>query len=351
MKPTGPKGVPGTGPYSVASRSSSRLVLVRNPYFREWSAAAQPDGYPDRIVWTLTGTPDEQTTAVEQGRADLVQQPPVTRYDQLATLHTAQLHVFPTAGTFALFLNTRIPPFNKLAVRRALNYAIDRGKVPAAFGGTENASVTCQILPVGTPGFQPRCPYTQRPGTSWSAPNLALARRLVASSGTHGARVAVYAPTPARPGQLEVAQLGVAALDRLGYRARLKLVPHDVYFGTVMDPRTRAQAGFIGVFADYPAASDMLSAFTCQAAANGNPSASQLCDHGLDRAIDHALAAQTADLPSAKAAWAHIDAQVTALAPWVPLATPRSIVFVSRRVGDVQVHPEFGPLVDQLWVR
>ena len=45
-------GVPGTGPYMIQSYKKSRLVLVRNPRFREWSAAAQPNGYPDRIVVT-----------------------------------------------------------------------------------------------------------------------------------------------------------------------------------------------------------------------------------------------------------------------------------------------------------
>jgi YVTN family beta-propeller protein len=344
-------GVPGTGPYLIERHTASQLVLVRNPHFREWSTAAQPDGYADRIVWTLSGTGDQQTTAVEHGRADLVQQPPLNRFGELETRYTAQLHAFPTAGTFGLFLNTRLAPFDELAVRRALNDAIDRRKVSAAFGGPESGSVTCQILPVGTPGYRPRCPYTRHPGSPQSAPNLALARRLVARSGTRGETVAVYSPSPPRPGQLALVQLGVAALDRLGYHAYVKKVPHNVYFQTVMDPRTHAQAGFIGAFTDYPAASDMLSGFTCRAAASGNPSGSQLCSRELDRAIDGALAAQTAELPGARAAWARVDDLATALAPWVPLANPRAVLLVSRRLGDVQFHTVFGPLIAQLWVR
>ena len=35
------------------------LRLVRNPYFHEWSKAAQPDGYPDEIVVEIGGTPDD----------------------------------------------------------------------------------------------------------------------------------------------------------------------------------------------------------------------------------------------------------------------------------------------------
>src|SRR5918994_6522494 len=35
------------------------VTLVRNPLFREWSHAAQPDGYPDRIEARLDMPPDE----------------------------------------------------------------------------------------------------------------------------------------------------------------------------------------------------------------------------------------------------------------------------------------------------
>ena len=42
--------LPATGPYMVGSNTAGRVfLLVRNPRFKEWSKAAQPDGYPDRI--------------------------------------------------------------------------------------------------------------------------------------------------------------------------------------------------------------------------------------------------------------------------------------------------------------
>src|SRR5262249_34027205 len=53
--------LPGTGPYKILQyrpngaysiaqgRPNASLTLVRNPYFRRWSYAAQPPGYPDVI--------------------------------------------------------------------------------------------------------------------------------------------------------------------------------------------------------------------------------------------------------------------------------------------------------------
>src|SRR5262249_44351816 len=51
-------GLPATGPYMVATYNPSRgVTLVRNPHFRVWSPAAQPDGFPARIVMRFGGTP------------------------------------------------------------------------------------------------------------------------------------------------------------------------------------------------------------------------------------------------------------------------------------------------------
>src|SRR6266480_3670040 len=50
-KLTGNSVPPGTGPYMWQSYNpNSQAVLVRNPHFKVWSSAAQPAGYPDKIV-------------------------------------------------------------------------------------------------------------------------------------------------------------------------------------------------------------------------------------------------------------------------------------------------------------
>jgi ABC-type transport system substrate-binding protein len=49
--------------------------------------------------------------------------------------------------------------------------------------------------------------------------------------------------------------------------------------------------------------------------------------------------------------WAQNDRRIVDQAPWVPLYNTRSADFVSERVGNYQHHPQWGVLVDQLWVR
>ena len=65
-----PGGVPATGPYKVSRVSKALVELVRNPRFQEWSHAAKPDGYPDRIEIHRGGKPDDQIAPVERGTID-----------------------------------------------------------------------------------------------------------------------------------------------------------------------------------------------------------------------------------------------------------------------------------------
>ena len=65
--------VPATGPYMIASYAKRIVRLVRNPRFREWSADAQPNGFPDVITFTEQKTPDPlaRAKAIEAGVADI----------------------------------------------------------------------------------------------------------------------------------------------------------------------------------------------------------------------------------------------------------------------------------------
>ncbi len=67
---TGFRPIPGTGPYKIASASKREIRYVRNPFFREWSHAAQPDGNPDEIVMRFGRTPEQTALDIRDGRAD-----------------------------------------------------------------------------------------------------------------------------------------------------------------------------------------------------------------------------------------------------------------------------------------
>src|SRR5205807_618736 len=106
---------------------------------------------------------------------------------------------------------------------------------------------------------------------------------------------------------------------------------------------------------NYPAASEYIRwLLSCQnflPHSTSNPNWAEFCDPRLDEQIHVALAAQQAKSPAATDLWAQADKTVTDQAPLVPLVVPRQVDFVSRRVGNYQYHPQFGVLLDQLWVK
>jgi peptide/nickel transport system substrate-binding protein len=348
--------VPATGPYMIASHgTNSSVKLVRNPRFREWSASAQPDGFPDVIsapavhVVSAAGV-DAEVRAIERQTADVALHlvPPLskTQLDGLATRRASQLHMSVLAYTNYFFLNTRVPPFDDVRVRRAVNYAFDRQAFAQLLGRA--FAPTCQILPPNFPSYRRSCQYL--PG---GVAALDRARRLVRDSGTSGASVTVWVPAP-------IAVQGrymVSVLDSLGYRARLKAVPPPSYFNRVLDSRLRVQTGYVGWAADYPSDVTLIhdvfacTAFVPNSSNQSNTDPSEFCNPSIDRQMARAAAVQAQDPPAAAALWQKVEREILAQAPMVPTYNRQAVDFVSKRVGNYEYHPQWGALLDQLWVK
>jgi peptide/nickel transport system substrate-binding protein len=325
--------LPGTGPYMIAGyEPGQRLRFVRNPYFRAWSSAAKPPGYPDELVFTYGANPASQVRAVTRGVADFVYGPPVEQLAAILPQRASSVHSNARLGAGYVFLNTRVPPFDDVRVRRAVNYAVDRSEIVRAAGGPLGGKPTCQILPPSFPGYQRYCPYRR---------DLAKAKRLVAKAGTQRTEVLVWATSRT----VSLVRPVVSALRALGYRARAKVADYRTWDYDTM------QAGLHSWFADYPAASDFAPLFTCRAADVALANPAHFCDPRVERMIERALDVEATDPQAANELWTRIDRMVTDRAPYVPLVNPRRVDYVSERVGNYQFNPQLGVLFDQLWVR
>ena len=358
-RPAGTHPLPATGPYMIATYRPRRLIrFIRNPFFHEWSRAAQPDGYPDRIDIRIAGTADEVIRDVVDGKGDVVWiAEPFTpkQISRLEVRYASQIHTASSANLQALFLNTRVPPFNRLDARRAMNLAVDRAAAMNAWGGPRVALTTCQILPPNFPDHSPYCPYTAgstNRGT-WTAPDLRKAKALVARSGTRGMKVTLWAWSQAKSFN-DVAR---RALLSLGYHVTVKPV-NDAgkYWDTIGDPRNRAQIGFDGWGGGYPApAVFLVELFSCPGSLVGSPTIpdpSQFCDPRIDRQMRRAQAARLSDPTASRALWQRVDREVTDAAPWVPLIASKNVSVLSKRVGNYQYSPAaIAMLIDQLWVQ
>jgi peptide/nickel transport system substrate-binding protein len=355
------KPLPATGPYQISSYSVKRSIeFTRNPNFKEWAPAAQPDGYPDRIAWRLDVPAERSVDLIEHGQADWqFSTVPPDRLAELQTRFAGQIHPYTQAAVLYMALNTRLAPFNDVRVRRALNFAVDRGRVAQLLGGTAQAQVTCQILPPNFPGYRPYCPYTLHPNASgtWSGPDLAQARRLIQAAGVAGMRVVVWSTSdPSAPFVSRLGPYFVGLLKSLGFRSSLDSTPSaETYFKNLFDTTVPIQIGASGWLADYLTASGFIEQqLSCQALiphSSQNSNAARFCDPAIDARAREAGTIEQTDPAAAAGKWAGIDRAITDAAPYVALANPVGIDVLSRRVGNYQRHPQWGLLLDQLWVR
>jgi ABC-type transport system substrate-binding protein/DNA-binding SARP family transcriptional activator len=343
------QAIPGTGPYRIERASPTEVRLVRNPYFQEWSHAAQPDGNPDMILWHFSGSHQRTLRWVEDGKADWSFD--LVSPDELRAIriqHPRQLRANPIYAAEFLPLNTRLPPFDDVRVRRALNLAIDRRTIARMYGGAFVAVPTCQPLLPGLVGYRRYCPYTRNPSPdgAYHGPDLAAARRLVAASGTRGERIDVWGLTDETiipPGETAYV---ADVLRRLGYRVRTHLLPSAK---VTSEMRRSHQISTDGDWLPaYPAPSSyMIPFFSC----GGGLSNRYDCDPALDREMQHALALQLIDPKRAAALWATADRRATNLAYWVPTVTDGVVELVSNRVHNYEFQAAYGSFIaDQAWL-
>ena len=351
----GTKPLPGTGAYYFASYNPNKaLVMKRNPYFKEWSHAAQPDGYPDQIIQSYGLTVEAQVTAVENGQADWTyENVPADRLGEIGTKFASQVHVEPLTAFWYLPMNVNLPPFNNLKARQAVNYAIDRNAAVKIFGGPNLATPSCQVLPPGFPGHQDYCPYTKNPGTKWSAPDLAKAKQLVKESGTAGQKVTVYSSDDDVNKAMAVYTQSV--LNSIGYKASVKPISVNIFFTYVQNTKNKVQINVQQWYQDYPAASDFLYIlFGCESFHPGSDSSinfSGFCNKPINAQMHKALTLAVTNEPAANVLWAKVDKQVTDQAPMATLFSPKHLDFVSKRVGNFVFSKQFYWLVDQSWVQ
>jgi YVTN family beta-propeller protein len=345
----------GTGPYRIASFvPTRRLTLVRNPHFRAWSTDAQPPANADRIETTFAANDHAALSPARIDKADVALGAPRPA-DAAALLarYASRIKTHPTPATMLLFMNTRAPPFDDVRMRRAVNFALDRGRLARLAGAPLLAQPACQALPPGLPGYRPYCPYTRSPGRAgvWSAPDLATARRLVRESGRHGTRVTVWGFHLWADLTRDIAR----TLNQIGLHARPRLVSSDRLFTAAADSRSGVQIALGGWGADYPTALGYLfNVYDCRAfvpASRANVNYSEFCDRKVESAMARAVGAEESDLGASARLWASVDRLITDAAPTASIATNRRLAVVSKRVENYQSNPEWGPLLSQASLR
>jgi len=359
-KDAGTTIIPTTGAYMYKSYDPNKsLVMVRNPYFKEWNHNAQPQGYPDQILFKFGITPTAQVTAVENNQANWAFDPiPADRLNEIGTKYASQVYINPLTAMWYLPMNVNLAPFNNVKARQAVNYAIDRANMVKIFGGTQLAAPVCSFLPPNFPGHVDYCGYTKgatpaKPAKAWAGPDLELAKKLVKESGTAGQAVGIVVSDDDVNKQMGVYLQSV--LNSIGYKATVKPISGNIQFTYIQNTKNKVQISVTQWYQDYPAASDFLdvllgcASFTPKSDSSINMAG--YCNKALDVKMAKAKALGATDPVAANKMWGEIDQEVMADAPVAVAFTPKQLDFISSGTKNYLFSLQYKMFVSQLIVK
>jgi peptide/nickel transport system substrate-binding protein len=331
--------IPGIGPYTIKIDNPTRkFVLTKTPGFDIPGIAK---GNLDTIT-VVKETVPKMTQDVIDNKLDFMTEDPSS--DDLPLVkarYSSRFRMDPNPpNTYWFFMNETQKPFDRLEVRQAVNYAIDSRALQRVFGG--RLRPTCNFLPPAYEGtgyekIDP-CPYGDPNGAS----NIAKARQLVQQSGYKGMSVAVWGnDAPPVPAVIDYYR---DVLDRIGFKAKTKILDAQVYFGTIGLKKTHAQTGFVNWYQDFPHPADFFEPNLSKKALRSSPTFN--VEFKSNPIVDKGLAKLTPETDPATVAaeWARLDRAVIEDANVAVYGNELSTSFFSERM-DFQncsgVHPVY----------
>ncbi len=324
-----------TGPYMVESNASGsavgydpgrRIRLVRNP---NWNARLDSrPAYVDEIE-IRQGNDDAtlMSTRVLEGESMIGgdQSPPPAVLRRALAEREAQLEFVPGGGGRWIAMNTTIPPFDNVDVRRAVVAAFDREAMRLTFGGKVSGDVPTHFLPPGLPGFDeagglqgPRLDFMALPRGD-PALSAEYFRRAGYPSGRYEGDETFLMVGEKGGVAANAALVAEEQFTKLGFDVRLRRLNTSTMFGRCGAPSAAvAICPSVGWQRDFADPQTFLApTFSGDAILeSGTANWSQLDDPGLNAQMRRA--ALVTDRAERAQAWADIDEGITELAPAIP---------------------------------
>jgi peptide/nickel transport system substrate-binding protein len=345
-----------SGPYRLQRYTPGRAIeLVRN---ENWDPRTDPlrRAWVDKVGVSIGRSETEIQQAIERGEADLnldAVPPPVADLQRLSNDPTLakQFSIQTTGCMHYLTMQMDAGPTRSLAVRQAVNYAIDRQAVVLAIGGTYAGEPASTVLSPTLAGYSAFDLYPSQDANG----DPDKARQLLAGAGyPKGVKLTyVGQSSPKWKALYEALRSSLA-------RAGIRLQP-TFYKGLeaytrslqVRAKRNEHQLGAAQVCPDVPGNGSrsiigvLLDGRTITPTSNNNYG--DYNNPKVNALIDQANAAR--DDRARNAIWGQIDRLVMEDAAWAPLVYDREAFFWSSRVRNWTFTPWLAnPDITNLWL-
>jgi peptide/nickel transport system substrate-binding protein len=332
-----------SGPYKIASYDKSRGIdLVRNTY---WDAKTDTvrKALPDKISMQFGIDPSTLTQRLIADRS--ADQASATIDTQVAPEYAPQ--VFNNASvkarqangqtvfTWYLGINTR--KVSNLAVRQALNYAVNREDYIRQFGGQQFGDPATTITNPTSPSFRK---FDLYPAGTTGNPTRAKDALQKAGVTLPVPLTLAYADTPTIRNAFTALQ---RAFEKDGmFKITPQPIPRKEYYATIGKPDTQPDLVYVGWGMDWPSGATVIPPLFSgkYIIPAGNQNYSLLNDPTINAGIDKALAEP--DFDKAQQLWGQLDEDVAKQAATVPLRYDRAVYVRGSKVHGFYIHPLFG---------
>jgi peptide/nickel transport system substrate-binding protein len=331
----------GAGPFRLERWDRGEALALRR-FEHYW-------GEPpvlDRIVFRVIVDARQRLIELESGSVDLAMSI-LPDEQSFVELHPdLELHTKASNDVSYLAFNMTRRPFDELVVRQAASHAVNKTPiVKLAYQGRAHAAESA--LPPGLWGRhvspQPRYPYD--PARARALLEQAIASHVFDPELTYK----LYAPSTPRPYMTSperVARLLQAALDNVGIKTELRLLPHRQFRQAVQaGEHDLAVSGWLGDTAD---PDNFL--YVLFHSDNALPGSAHNISFFRDQPIDRMLADARGVTDQAGRALIYRAAQerIAELAPWVPIAHSDYVVAVRKEIVNVVLSPLGHPVYSKL---
>ncbi|PKP68403.1 MAG: peptide ABC transporter substrate-binding protein [Alphaproteobacteria bacterium HGW-Alphaproteobacteria-4] len=315
----------GTGAFKLAEWTiGQKLVFARNTDY--WRAG---EPYLDQITFEVGQEPIVALLRLQNGEIDVPGDgiPPAKFTEVMAdpaqaerVVEGGQLH------TGYITLNVKMAPFDNVAVRQAVNMAINKDRIVQIING--RAVPATQPLPPSMPG------YTQN-YTGYAFDPTAAKKALADAGFPNGFETELFVmntdPNP------RIAQAIQQDLSNVGIKASIKSLAQAnvIAAGGEPDQAPMIWSGGMAWIADFPDPSNFYGPILgCAGAVQGGWNWSWYCNPALDEEAAKADSINDpAKVDERMAMWSDIYMKVMADAPWVPVFNEQRFTMKSARMG------------------
>jgi peptide/nickel transport system substrate-binding protein len=340
-----------SGPYKFQSLEvGKKVVLVRN---ENWDPATDPNrkALPDEVDMTLKLDANEIDNELLDGTLDVdTAQVGVQQAAQAKILLNPDLKKNADEGltgfTRYFAIGTKVPPFDNIHCRNAVEYATDKVALQTARGGADaGGDIATSLLPPNILGHDDAIdPFNTKSGK----PQVDKAKDELKQCGHPDGFTTTIATTNTGKGP-KTAEAVQQALAQVGIKVTIAASDASGYYRTTIGSPSNVKAKGYGLMiagwgADFPTAYGFLQVLLDGRAIkpSGNNNYAELNDPEINSLIDQAKA--ETDVNKAAAIWTQIDKKAMEQAVNVPFVWDKALNYRNPRLTNAFVNGSYGQL-------